>query len=101
MNPLEFAEYWNLSPQQLATVLGISPATIYQWNTTGVSRRVPDKAANRQTLLIHLTWLRWLMEDQHLPPHIREVYEEIRDQHLSQPICLNRTTDDAPNQASD
>jgi hypothetical protein len=104
MSPQDFAEYWGLTPQQLAQVLGVSVTTVYQWNTTTPeSRRTPDRAAVRQATLIHLTWMRWLAEDKCLPSHIRETYEEIRGFHIMKPLRddQGKPTAEQPSQASD
>ena len=104
MSPLEFADYWGLSLQQLAQVLGVSINTVYAWNvTTPGGRRTPDRAAVRQATLIHLTWLRWLAEDKHLPSHVRETYEEIRGNHIMRPLRehQDKQAGDKPSQASD
>ena len=79
ISPEEFMSYWRIDVSELATILGVSRATVYQWQVKTESGRPPDKNILKQLQLIHAIWNAWLQTERDLPPHLREYFEIARE----------------------
>jgi hypothetical protein len=71
-------EYWGIGRDELALVTGKGSETIKNWLAEGTKYRAPTQEVLDKLAFIHLTWLRWQEEEQHLPTHFRAMYELIR-----------------------
>lgn len=79
ISPQEFMDYWQIDVAELANLLGVSRGSVYQWQVSGPSARVPDKNILKQLHYIHVIWKAWMQTERDLPPHIREYFEVARD----------------------
>lgn len=75
MHPKEFEEYWGITHRQLAQLLGgtTTENTVKQWFRKDDPPQ-PGAGVEMALDLLHLTFLRWRAEDEHLPLETREIY---------------------------
>lgn len=98
-----FVRYWNLTPTELADLLGKKRDSIYPWLSGEPKNRRPTPTdVVKQLKLIHYIWMRWQqdekLEEELLPYQTRSIYEQVKDrrefkQHPVEPEDANSATD--------
>lgn len=73
MHPKEFKEYWGITHNQIAQLLGTSEDTVKQWFRE--AREIqPTPAVESALDQWHVRFLTWKAEEEHLPLEAREIY---------------------------
>lgn len=78
MHPKEFMQHWQLTAGEMSTLLNVHPNSIYNWTAPNATKAPSDEILERLDM-IHLRWLEWELQDDHLPDYVRSLYEVARD----------------------
>lgn len=79
MTPEEFMERWGVTKEELAIITSKGSETIKNWFAEGSKHRPPTQDVLDRLTFVHLLWNRWLEEERTLPPHIRSMFEIVKN----------------------